>query len=194
MTVKIAPPQNPVEAVKNKFGEQFLYSKQFADETTLVVAADAVPAVMKFLKEAPGLVYNFLSDISAVDYYPNDYGDAFNGDGKDFRPERFGVSYHIYSMLYNRRLRVKAFAAEEAPTVPTVTHIWTGADWLEREIMDMMGVVFEGHPDPRRLLMPEDWHGHPHRRDYPLGYETPMFSFNVDEIRKNKPFAKREDN
>ena len=78
----------------------------------------------------------------------------------------------------------------EEPTVETVTSIWPGANWPEREIMDMMGVDFKGHPDKRRLLMPEDWNGHPHRRDYPLGYETPMFSFNVEEIMKHKLKAK----
>jgi len=131
-------------------------------------------------------VYNFLSDISAVDYYPNDYGDDFSGD---YRPERYGVSYHILSMLYNRRLRVKTFAAEEDPVIPTAIGVWPAANWLEREITDLMGVKFAGHPDPRRLLMPDDWDGHPHRRDYPLGKETVAFSFNVEEIRKHKPFA-----
>ena len=177
--------------VKARFGDALLHVKTFADETTLIVAPGHIPAVMKYLKETPGLIYNFLSDISAVDYYPNDYGDAYDGDGHDFRPERFAVSYHIYSMLYNRRLRVKTFAEEEAPAVPTITDIWLGADWLEREIMDMMGITFENHPDPRRILMPEDWHGHPHRRDYPLGYETVMFSFNAEEISKHKPYAKK---
>jgi len=74
--------------------------------------------------------------------------------------------------------------------VPTSVDLWVGADWLEREIADMMGIRFDGHPDPRRLLMPDDWDGHPHRRDYPLGYETIQFSFNADEISEHKPFAK----
>ncbi|MEO0561048.1 MAG: NADH-quinone oxidoreductase subunit C [Chloroflexota bacterium] len=189
MTTKIAPALDPVEALQTKFGEAVLDVHEFADEMTISVDGERVVEVLKYLKEQPGLVYNFLSDISAVDYYPSDYGNAYDGGAKPFRPERFGVSYHIYSMLYNRRLRVKAFAMEEDPVLPTSTVLWMNADWLEREIMDMMGVTFENHPDPRRLLMPDDWHGHPHRRDYPLGYETPMFSFNVDEIRKNKPFA-----
>ena len=92
-------------------------------------------------------------------------------------------------MLYNRRLRIKAFAPEEDPRLPTATVVWPAADWLEREIADMMGIAFEGHHDQRRLLMPDDWHGHPHRRDYPLGKETVAFSFNVDEIHQHKPFA-----
>jgi NADH-quinone oxidoreductase subunit C len=189
MAIKIPPKQDPAVAVREKFGDVLLHVKDFAGETTLTVQAEQVVDVLRFLKEAPGLVYNFLSDITAVDYYPSDYGPAYDGAAKAFRPERFAVSYHIYSMLYNRRLRVKAFVLEEEPTLPTSTVLWLNADWLEREIIDMMGITFTNHPDPRRLLMPDDWHGHPHRRDYPLGYETPMFSFNVDEIRKGKPFA-----
>ena len=173
---------DPVAAVQEKFGDAVLYSRKFRDETTIAVRAENVVEVLLFLRSTPGLVYNFLSDISAVDYYP----DAPSAE----RPERFGVSYHIYSMLYNRRLRVKVFAMEEDPVVPSVTPSWPGANWLEREIADMMGVRFEGHPDPRRLLMPEDWDGHPHRRDYPMGKETVQFSFNVEDILQHKPFAK----
>jgi len=93
-------------------------------------------------------------------------------------------------MLYNRRIRLKVYLSEENPEVETVTTVWPAANWLEREIMDLMGIQFKGHPDKRRLMMPDDWNGHPHRRDYPLGYETVMFSFNVDEIMKHKPLAK----
>ena len=71
----------------------------------------------------------------------------------------------------------------------SVVSVWPAANWLEREIIDMMGIDFNGNPDKRRVLMPADWNGHPHRRDYPLGYETIMFSFNVEEIMKHKPKA-----
>jgi NADH-quinone oxidoreductase subunit C len=189
MATRIAPAADPVELTKTRFGDAVLQVKEFAGETTIYVAPENAPDLLKFLKGTGGLFYNFLSDISAVDYYPSDYGDAYDGNARDFRPERFGVSYHLYSMLYNRRIRVKTFAIEEEPEVPTVTHIWLGAEWLEREIMDMMGITFVGNPDPRRLLMPDDWDGHPHRRDYPLGYETVAFSFNVDDISAHKPHA-----
>jgi len=169
---------DPVEATKIGLPDVLKDTKEFRGETTLIVDPADVPKMVRFLRDTPGLVYNFLSDISAVDYYP-EYS----------RPERFGVSYHIYSMLYNRRIRVKTFVAEEEPSVPTITDVWMSANWLEREIYDMMGITFDGHPDLRRLLMPDDWHGHPHRRDYPLGYETPQFSFNAEEISKHKPHA-----
>lgn len=170
---------DPVEALKGAMPDAVLDVAYFRDETTIVVAPAQIVAVMRFLRDTRGLVYNYLSDISAVDYYPD-----FN------RPERFGLSYHVYSMIYNRRLRVKVYLPEEDPVVDTVTVVWPAANWLEREAYDMMGIRFEGHPDPRRLLMPEDWDGHPQRRDYPLGYETIMFSFNADEIAKHKPYAR----
>jgi NADH-quinone oxidoreductase subunit C len=178
----IPQPLDPVSAVRSALGDALLDTHTFAGETTLIVEPSALVRVARFLRDTSGLVYNYLSDISAVDYYPETRGP--NGEG------RFGVSYHLYSMLYNRRIRIKVFLPEDEPVVPTLTVVWQSANWLEREIIDMMGITFEGHPDPRRLLMPEDWDGHPHRRDYPLGYETIMFSFNKDEINKHKPYAK----
>lgn len=181
--MQIPTPLDPVTAVKSTLPDAVADIHTFRNETTIIVHTANVIEVARYLRDTPGLVYNFLSDISAVDYYPE-----FD------RPGRFGVSYHLYSMLYNRRLRVKTYVGEEDddenPVVPSMTVVWPAANWLEREIFDMMGIEFEGHPDMRRILMPADWDGHPHRRDYPLGYETPMFSFNVDEISKHKPFAK----
>jgi NADH-quinone oxidoreductase subunit C len=151
----------------------------FRDETTIIFATQDIVSVARYLRDPPGLLYNYLSDISSVDYY-QDYN----------RPGRFGVCYHLYSMLYNRRIRLKVYVQEDELLVPTLTVLWPAANWLEREIYDMMGIEFEGHPDLRRLLMPDDWNGHPARRDFPLGYETVMFSFNYDQISKHKPYAK----
>jgi NADH-quinone oxidoreductase subunit C len=173
---------DPAVSLQNALPDAVLATKEFRGELTLVIEPVHIIKVMRYLRDTSGLVYNFLSDISAVDYYPEYRGPS--GDG------RFAVSYHLYSLLYNRRLRVKVFLPEEEPTVETVTTVWPAANWLEREIADMMGVKFNGHPDPRRLLMPQDWNGHPHRRDYPLSYETVQFSFNVEEIIKHKPLAK----
>jgi NADH-quinone oxidoreductase subunit C len=84
------------------------------------------------------------------------------------RSQRFDVVMHLYSMTQNHRLRVKA-AVGENETIPTVSGVWKTANWQEREAFDMFGVVFEGHPDLRRILLPEDWEGYPMRKDYPLG-------------------------
>lgn len=177
--MQIPKPLDPAAALKSALPAALADVKEFRGETTLIINREHIVAAAQLMRDTPGLVYNFLSDISAVDYYP-----------ESSRPERFGVSYHMYSMLYNRRLRLKVFVPEDDTTVATVTGVWPAANWLEREIFDMMGITFTGHPDMRRLLMPADWDGHPHRRDYPLGYETIQFSFNIEEILKHKPLAK----
>lgn len=175
----IAPPQDPGAALQAAMPGVLQDTHNFRDETTLVVAPADVVATCRFLRDTSGLVYNFLSDISAVDYWP-----------EQERPERFGICYHLLSMLYGRRLRVKIYVAEDGAEAPTMTGVWPGANWLEREIFDLMGISFSGHPDMRRILMPADWDGHPQRRDYPLGYEQVQFSFNAEEIMKHKPLAK----
>ena len=176
---ELAPAQDPGDALEAAMPGALLSMQRFRDETTLVVAPEDVVAVCRFLCDTPGLVYNYLSDISSVDYWP-----------EQERPERFGICYHLLSMLYGRRLRVKIYVAEDEAEAPSLTSVWPGANWLEREIFDLMGIRFSGHPDLRRLLMPADWDGHPLRRDYPLGYEQVQFSFNAEEIMKHKPFAK----
>lgn len=176
---QLPPPADAAELVREALPGALLDVKEFRGETTLIVAPESVVEIARFLRDTRGLVFNFLSDISAVDYYP-----------EATRPGRFGVSYHLYSHLYSRRIRIKVFLQEDDPVLETVTGLWPAANWLEREIFDMMGITFEGHPDLRRVLMPQDWEGHPMRRDYPLGYETVMFTFNRDEINKHKPYAK----
>lgn len=175
---------DPIATAHEALDTAILDSKVFANEVTLIVNPADIVKVARFMRDTSGLVYNYLSDISAVDYYPETRGPGSNG--------RFAVSYHLYSMLYNRRIRLKVFLPEDEPVVSTLTVVWQAANWLEREIFDMMGITFDGHPDLRRLLMPSDWDGHPHRRDYPLGYETVMFSFNKDEINQHKPYAKKD--
>ena len=177
--MQIPPALDPAAALKEALPDALLDIHQFRNETTLVVRRADLVEVARFLRDSKGLIYNYLSDISAVDYFPD-----------NDRPGRYGICYHLYSMLYNRRIRLKVYLPEDDPVVPTMTVVWPAANWLERESYDMMGIGFEGHPDLRRVLMPEDWDGHPARRDYPLGYETPMFSFNKDEINKSKPYAK----
>lgn len=180
--VQIDPVKNPVDVLNAVLPGAVQDVIEFASETTIVVDPKQIIPVMRVLRDTPGLIFNFMSDVSTVDYWePN---------GTYDRPGRFAVCYHIYSMLYNVRLRVKVYLDEDEPEVETVSGIWPAANWLEREAMDLMGITFLNHPDPRRLLMPADWHGHPLRRDTPLGYETVQFSFNAEEIMKHKPFAK----
>jgi NADH:ubiquinone oxidoreductase subunit C len=139
----IANPIDPVAAVKQALPQAVNDVVEFRGETTLVLDPTSIVKVAQYLRDTPGLVFNYLSDISDVDYWP----DAS-------RPGRYGVAYHLYSMLYNRRIRLKVYLPDENPEVETVTSVWPGANWLEREIHDLMGITFKGHPDQRRLMMP----------------------------------------
>ena len=120
---------------------------------TLIVPVARLLEVMRYLRDAPEAACDFCSDVTASDWPP--------------RPKRFDVIYCLYSTRLRHRVRVKVRAAENEP-VPSVTAVWPSANWLEREVYDLFGVNFTGHPDRRRILMPEDWQGHPERKDYPL--------------------------
>ena len=120
---------------------------------TVVVQANHLIEVTTFLRDSPGVSFDTCSDVTAVDWPPRD--------------QRFDVVYSLYSTQYRHRVRVKVRAAENEP-VPSVSEVWPAANWLEREVYDMFGVNFIGHPDRRRLLMPDEWQGHPQRKDYPL--------------------------
>jgi NADH-quinone oxidoreductase subunit C len=168
-------PRDPVAALREAFPDAVEEVAEFRGETTVIIAPAQIAAVAEFLRDADGLRYNFLVSVVGVDYFPESL--------------RFAVAYHLYSMLYNTTLRLKVRLAEDQ-AVPSVTPVWPTANWQEREVYDMFGIPFEGHPDLRRILMPEDWDGYPQRKDYPLGYETVQFSFNADEVDRNKPYAK----
>lgn len=170
-------PLAPKQTLIDTFGDAVEGSEEFRGELTVIVKAEKIIEVAQHLRDADGLKYNLLSDITVVDYYPAE--------------PRFGVCYHLYSMAFNRRLRLKVLWSDGDAPVPSMTQLWPSANWEEREAYDMMGIVFSGHPDMRRIFMPDDWQGYPQRKDYPLGYETVQFSFNYDEIAKHKPFAKK---
>jgi NADH-quinone oxidoreductase subunit C len=167
---------NPVELLRAAFAEAVQEVPEFRGEITVVVDSEKIVEVCRYCRDTKGLEYSFLSDVAGVDYYPQE--------------PRFGVCYHLYSMAHNRALRLKVLLADDDPVVPSVTGVYPSANWSEREIYDMFGVTFTGHPDLRRLLMPDTWDGHPLRKDYPLGYETVQFSFNFDEVDKFKPYAR----
>ena len=167
---------DPVETLRKAFPEAVEDVQDFRGELTIVVAGERIVDVIRCCRDTDGLQYNFLSDVAGVDYHPQE--------------PRFGISYHLYSMLHNRFLRLKVYLPNEDPRVPSVTPVFPSANWSEREVYDLFGVVFDGHPDLRRILMPDGWDGHPLRKDYPLGYETVQFSFNFDEVDKHKPYAR----
>lgn len=125
-------------------------------ELTFYVDRARVPEVMQQLRDDAYLRFEFLSGVSGV-HYPLQAG------------EELHVVYHLQSMTHNRRLRVETTAPDSDPHVPSVVAIYPSADWHERETWDMFGVIFDGHPALTRILMPDDWVGHPQRKDYPLG-------------------------
>jgi NADH-quinone oxidoreductase subunit C len=149
---------------------------EFRGERTLVIAQDHIKQVCQLLKSDQSLDFNLLSDISADDLLP------------DF--PRFAVNYHLYSIPNNHRIRLRVFVEDPDEGPPTLGDVWPIATWLEMEVWDLMGVRFAGNNSLRRLFLPEDWQGHPLRKDYPLGYEEVQFSFNWEEISARKPSPK----
>ncbi len=129
----------------------------------------------RLLRDAFG--FQVAEDITAVDYWQR-------------REPRFDVVYHFFSYDHAALLRLRV-AVDDGEAMPSITAVFPGADWYEREVYDMFGIPFDGHPDLRRILMPYDWEGHPLRKDYPLGYEEPQFTFNFDEIQAKKVQGRR---
>ena len=128
-------------------------------EVTVMVPREYIVEVCSFLKTSPNSRFDFLADLCGVDR------------GVEEEP-RFEVNYHLFSTITFQRLRLKVVVTEQDVHVPTVTGVWRTANWHERETYDLMGIIFDGHPDLRRILLPDDWQGHALRKDFPLrGYE-----------------------
>jgi NADH-quinone oxidoreductase subunit C len=144
-----------VRALADRLRERFPDLLVARDEVTVVVDPEEVLAALGFLGDEDGLAFGWLADLSATDW-------------PDHEP-RFWIAYHLYSMEHGHRVRVKAGLGPDEPRIASVTSLYPTANWLEREVFDMYGVFFEGHPDLRRILMPDDWDGHPLRKDYSLG-------------------------
>ncbi|HJZ77362.1 MAG TPA: NADH-quinone oxidoreductase subunit C [Vicinamibacterales bacterium] len=145
-------------------------------QATIYAPADALPALARALRDRPDLAFTFLAELTAVDFWPTE--------------PRFEVVYILVSPAKRLRLRLKVRLNGDAAHLATVTSVWPAANWLEREVWDLFGIVFDGHPDPRRLLMPEDWDGYPLRKDYPVQIrKTPTTSqplqVTAEQFRKN---------
>ena len=160
-----------VEELEKEFG---LTATEYRADASLVVPADKIVAACQRVQ---ALGFELLSALTAVDYWPE-------------QQPRFHVVYEFTSVSRNLRLELRLPLPGINPIIPTISHIYRNANWRERELWDMFGIKAEGHPDLRRILMPADWEGHPLRKDYPLGYEEPQFTFNFEEIDLRKPYAK----
>jgi NADH-quinone oxidoreductase subunit C len=156
-------------AVRERFGDDAVAGTRFAHEqATLEVAPGTVRDVIEYLKDHADKPFPLLMSLHGCDYLPEE--------------PRLGVHYQLLSTERLERLGVKTRVGVDEPTVPSVVDLFPGADFQEREVFDMFGVVFDGHPDLRRILMPEDYEGHPQRRDFPMGGEPVLFTFNEHEL------------
>ncbi len=154
-------PSQIAKMVEEKFPDQVLGILNYAGQVGILLRKDRIQDICLFLRDEPSLRMDHLADLAAVDYskYPGDAG------------PRFEVVYNMISMVHHHRIRLKVRVTEEDPRVDSISSLWHTADWHEREAFDLMGIKFDGHPDLRRILMPEDWEGHPLRKEYPLkGY------------------------
>jgi NADH-quinone oxidoreductase subunit C len=139
---------------------------------TFYVSAADVRTVAALLRDRSDLAFTFLAELTAVDFWP--------------REPRFELVYILVSMDHAARLRMKVWLEGTDPHVETLSGLWPAAIWLEREVWDMFGIVFDGHPDPRRLLMPEDWDGYPLRKDYPVQINMPARVFEPLQVSEQE--------
>jgi NADH-quinone oxidoreductase subunit C len=161
-----------LDRLLERFGEIVEETHSYRGDDTAIVNRDALLDVLRFLRDEPGLSFEFLMDVTAVDYL-----------GKD---PRFEVVYHLYSFSGNMRVRIKVGVPEGDPFVESATSIWKGANWFEREVWDMYGIRFKDHPDLRRILMYEEFEGHPLRKDYPIdGRQPTVASLEFSDPEKN---------
>jgi len=182
-----------IQSVTSRYADRVRSSHDYRGDATIVLQHEALVEVAQFLKEDPALQMNFLMDLTAVDY--STFGKAakpafFTSSGVTLKPsseipdadpwpgppgsERYAVVYHFYSMSHKHRLRLVVPVDESVDDLDTLTGLWVGANWLEREVWDMFGITFRGHPDLKRILMYDGFEGHPLRKDYPVNKRQPL--------------------
>jgi NADH-quinone oxidoreductase subunit C len=155
--------------VRERYGDEAVVDTlYYRERATLEILPAAVHEVLRYLKTDADETYPHLMSVHGCDYLPEE--------------PRLGVHYELISRERVERLNVKTRVGVDAAAVPTVTDLFPTANFQEREVFDMFGVEFEGHPDMRRILMPEDYEGHPQRRDYPMGGETVIFTYNENQM------------
>lgn len=150
--------RDPVEILTQQLGATVIEQTRFRDELTLVLSTEGLLAALQAARAAG---FSLLTDLTAVDRYPV--------------TPRFEVVYHLTAPDARSRIRLKARIEETEAAVPSATLVWAGANWLEREVFDLYGIRFDGHPDLKRILMPDDWEGYPLRKDFPLTEEPVQF-------------------
>jgi len=145
-----------VTRFKERFGDELLSVEEFRGQVAISVKSARVLDMLRALRDDAECPFDMLADLTAVDYLRLDH------------PERFAVVYQLYSLLRNERIRIKAYVGEARCEIESAHALWGDANWLEREVWDLYGIRFLNHPDLRRILMPDNYTGHPLRKDYPL--------------------------
>jgi len=146
--------------LSERFPGSVLETHSHRENDTAIVKREDILDICTFLRDDQALLYNFMMDLTAVDYL-----------GKE---PRFEVVYHLYSLKFNRRVRIKAKVSESDCSIDSIVSIWPSADWFEREAFDLYGITFKGHPELRRILLYEGFEGHPLRKDYPIKKRQPL--------------------
>lgn len=167
--------QKTVDMLTERFGGQ---ASEHIGQVTVTLSADQIPTVVTLLRDE--FEFDFLSSLTAVDYWPE-------------TAPRFHVVYQLWSNQQKVRFTLRVPVNDTLPEVPSVDTVHLVATWHEREVFDMFGIRFIGNSDMRRIVMPYDWVGHPLRKDYPLGYEEPQFTFNFDKIQVRKHSGRYEE-
>ena len=164
-----------LEKLKEHHADALLAHDETRGTVVVVVRKEHAYAILEYLKTDPELAYTFLVDVTAID------NSRMESELMRFDYARFMVVYQLYSYQGQCRVRVKVPVYENDLSTPSVTGLWQGANWLERETYDMFGINFDGHPDLRRILMPDDFDGHPLRKDYPLRGRGEREGFNFEK-------------
>ena len=157
--------------IESRFAESVLDETSFRNEQSFYIKPDILVDLCDGLMSEPELEYVCLKDITAIDWL--NHSEESKG--------RFEVVYNLYSLKNLHRVFLKVRLEGENPSINSLTALWRGANWMERELWDLMGIDFVGHPDLTKILTPDDLEGHPLRRDYPLTYEVPQFTWNKND-------------
>lgn len=164
-----------LEKLEESHADALLAQDEMRGTVVVVVRKEQAYTVLEYLKTDPELAYNYLVDVTAVD------NSEMESELMQYDYARFMVVYHLYSYQGQSRVRVKVPVHENDLSIPSVTALWKSANWVERETYDMFGIDFEGHPNLVRILMPDDFEGHPLRKDYPLRGRGEREGFNFDK-------------
>ena len=163
--------------LRERLGDRVVATHEYRGDSTAVLSREGMLPALTLCRDDAALAFDLLLDVTAVDY--------LRVPGREDGP-RFEVVYHLYSVAHNHRVRLKVPVEQDDPVVPTACGLWPIANWLEREVWDMFGIAFDGHPDPRRLLMPEDWEGYPARKDYPVQIQKAAQTYEPLEVTEEE--------